>query len=311
MNDIMYLKECIESRFPQAHSRLLPDESMAAHSSFKVGGAADLVFLIASADELIFAVQSAKKSNVPYIIIGNGSNILVCDGGIRGLVIIIGKDFAGITKESETVLVADAGALLSVIARTAANSGLSGLEFASGIPGSIGGAIYMNAGAYDGCMADVVFKTQGYDPLNDETFMLETPDSHAFGYRHSFYEQSGSIVLRAWMELKKGDITEIKDKMALFAQKRKDSQPLEFPSAGSTFKRPVGYFAGKLIEDAGMKGYRIGGACVSPKHAGFIVNDRNATAADVMELIKAVRDCVYKKSGVDIDLEIKIIGEIK
>lgn len=310
-NDIdssIFLKECIEKRFPEASARLLLNESMSDHSSFRVGGEADLAFLIASADELVFTIQNARRSGIPYIVIGNGSNILVSDKGIRGVTIIIGKDFAGIDKENDTTLIADAGALLSSISKFAAKNELTGLEFASGIPGSVGGAIYMNAGAYDGCMADVVWKTQGYDPQADEIFTLETPDSHEFGYRKSFYEGNGAIVLRAWMKLKKGEHTEIKQKMAFFGQKRKESQPLEFPSAGSTFKRPDGYFAGKLIEEAGMKGHRIGGACVSHKHAGFIVNDKKATAAEIMELINVVRDCVYKKCGVMIDTEIKILG---
>lgn len=295
--------------FSEAAARLRMDEPMAAHSSFRVGGPADLVFYPVSPEEIVLAIRTAKSLELPYTILGNGSNILVSDKGIRGLTIILGDSYASIREEAGGLLAVDAGALLSTVAKFAAKEGLTGMEFAAGIPGSIGGAVYMNAGAYDGCMADIVRATEGYDPETDDVFMLDTVQAHRFGYRHSCYEQNGSIVLRIWLGLKRGDIKEIEAKMADFAARRRQSQPLEFPSAGSTFKRPTGYFAGRLIEEAGLKGKRIGGACVSTKHAGFIINDCKASAKDILDLIHDVQECVYKESGVAIDPEIRILGE--
>jgi UDP-N-acetylmuramate dehydrogenase len=306
------VQECrdrITAKYPDAADRLLMDEPMAAHSSFKVGGPADLVFLPCSADEAVFALQSAKCTGTPFTVLGNGSNILVSDKGIRGLTILLGEMFARISLEDNGMLSADAGALLSTVAKFAARSSLSGMEFAAGIPGSIGGAVYMNAGAYGGCMADIVTKTQGYDPVKDELFILETSEAHQFGYRKSFYEESGSVVLKVWLSLQTDHPEEIEKKMAEWMTKRKSTQPLEYPSAGSTFKRPDGHFAGRLIEQAGLKGCRVGGACVSPKHAGFIINDQKATAAEIMELIQRVGRRVYEDSGVTMDPEIRILGE--
>ena len=303
-------KARIAAQFPGAAERVFEHESMAAHSSFKVGGPADLVFMPCCAQEIVHAVQTSKAFDIPFTVLGNGSNILVSDKGIRGLTLILGEKFSSISREKDRdILAADSGALLSTVAKYAAKAGLAGMEFAAGIPGSIGGAVYMNAGAYDGCMADIVMATQGYDPEKDELFLLDTPDAHTFGYRQSLYEKRGLIILRTWLRLKDGDPEEIERRMAGFLMKRKASQPLEHPSAGSTFKRPEGHYAGRLIEKAGLKGRRIGGACVSPKHAGFIVNDQKATARDVMELIHEVEDCVYKECGVTMDPEVRILGE--
>jgi len=302
-------KDRLESQSPAATDRLLLDEPMASHSSFKVGGPADLVFLPCCMEELVFAIQTAKDLQVPFTIIGNGTNILVADKGIRGLTILLGENFSSVHCEKDSMLVADAGALLSTVAKAAAREGLTGMEFAAGIPGSIGGAVYMNAGAYDGCMADIIARSQGYDSEKGEIFLLETPQAHEFAYRQSYYEKSHSVVIRTWISLKEGNREEIEKKMAEFSAKRKSSQPLEFPSAGSTFKRPAGHYAGKLIETAGLKGCRIGGACVSTKHAGFIINDKKATAKDILDLIHVVKAGVYKECGVQIDPEVRILGE--
>jgi len=302
-------KDRIESQYPGAADRLLVDESMAGHSSFRVGGPADLVFLPISSGEIVFAIQTAKSLGIPFIVLGNGTNILVSDKGIRGLVILIGENFSRVCREENGDLAADSGALLSSVAKFAARESLTGMEFAAGIPGSIGGAVYMNAGAYDGCMADIVIASQGYDPEKEEIFLLETQAAHHFAYRQSYYEESGSIVLRTWIRLLDGNKEDIEQRMAEFSTKRKNSQPLEFPSAGSTFKRPKGHYAGRLIEDAGLKGCRVGGACVSTKHAGFVINDRKATAKDILELIHVVEDKVYKECGVRIEPEVRIVGE--
>lgn len=358
MSNIQVLQNRILQKFPVAADRLVQDRSMSLYSSFKVGGPADLIFFPSTSEELMFAISSAKEAGISFTVLGNGSNILVSDKGIRGLTIILGKEFSEIgleeernielitdkkigledeksirqktdtisdqknnitdisqktdmltEQESSTLIFADAGALLSTVSKFAASKGLTGMEFAAGIPGSIGGAIYMNAGAYDGCMADIVFKTEGYDPHWDKLFLLEDLQSHQFEYRKSLYENIDAIVLKIWLRLKKGDISDIQSKMDDFSSRRRNSQPLEFPSAGSTFKRPVGHYAGKLIEDAGLKGYRIGGACVSEKHAGFIVNDKGATAKDVYDLMEYVKAKVFEKHGVNIDPEVRILGE--
>ena len=289
--------------------RLFPDEPMSCHSTFRVGGNADLLLSAASPEELVLAMKLAGGMNLPVTVLGNGSNILVSDKGIRGLVIVLGKDLAGITSEGDGRIVAQAGSLLSAVSRFAASLGLTGLEFAAGIPGTTGGAVYMNAGAYEGCMADVVVRSEGYDIPTGSVFTLPDVHAHAFGYRRSFFSPGSAIVLRTWMQLRPGDRDEIDARMAEFARRRKGSQPLELPSAGSTFKRPEGHFAGRLIEDTGLKGCRVGGACVSTKHAGFIVNDQNATAADVRALIELVRSRVYEKHGVMLEPEVRILGE--
>jgi UDP-N-acetylmuramate dehydrogenase len=317
VNKILELKNKILQKFPVTIGRLAQNRPMSLYSTFKVGGPADLIFFPSSSAELMFAINAAKEAGITFTVIGNGSNILVSDKGIRGLIIILNREFAEIGLEgetesgqkSDTIIYADAGALLSTVSKFAASKGLTGMEFAAGIPGSIGGAIYMNAGAYDCCMADIVFKTEGYDPQEDRLFVLEDLQSHQFEYRKSLYENTDAIVLKIWIKLQKGDIHEIQGKMDDFSTRRRNSQPLELPSAGSTFKRPEGHFAGKLIEDAGLKGHRIGGACVSEKHAGFIVNDKGATARDVYDLMEYVKAKVFEKHGVRIDPEVRIFGE--
>jgi UDP-N-acetylmuramate dehydrogenase len=289
--------------------RLLPDEPMSCHSTFRVGGKADLLFSAASSEELVLAMTLVRRMKIPVTVLGNGSNILVSDKGIRGVVIVLGKYLSGIAAEGDGRIAAQAGSLLSAVSRFAASLDLTGLEFAAGIPGTTGGAVYMNAGAYEGCMADVVTRSEGYDIPTGTLFTLPDGNAHAFGYRRSFFSTGDAIVLRTWFQLTHGDRDEIDARMAEFARRRKGSQPLELPSAGSTFKRPEGHFAGRLIEDAGLKGCRIGGACVSMKHAGFIVNDQNATAADVRALIEHVQRSVYERHGVMLEPEVRILGE--
>jgi len=309
MSKLQIIKNKIADKFPNASGRIKSNLPMSEYSTFKVGGKADLSFFPSTIEELVYALDVSKEMQVDYTVLGNGSNILVSDKGIRGLTVIVGKDFSGIRLESSNVISADAGAMLSGVSKFAASKSLTGMEFAAGIPGTIGGAIYMNAGAYDGCMADIVLRTKGYNPGTGEIFTIEGSLSHNFAYRKSFYIDSKSIVLNIWLELKTGDPIEINKKMNDFSSRRINSQPLDLPSAGSTFKRPPGYFAGKLIEDSGLKGYRIGGAVVCEKHAGFIVNDKNATADDVYKLILHVQNEVKKNFNVELETEVRVLGE--
>ena len=276
------------------------NELLKNHTSFKIGGPADEFCSVTSVDEIRDLVEYAKEKNIPVTIMGNGSNLLVSDKGIRGLVIKLAKGFDEITIEG-TKIVSQSGILLSKLSNLALKAGLTGLEFASGIPGTLGGAVCMNAGAYDGEMKDVVKKVVYYkDGKIHETENLD------FSYRHSVFSDTDAIVLSVEMELKEGKYEEIKAKMEDFSQRRSDKQPLSQPSAGSTFKRPTGYFAAKLIEDAGLKGYKIGGAMVSDKHAGFVVNNDNATAADVKEVLRQVADKVFAQTGIRLEPEVRI-----
>lgn len=279
------------------------NELMKNHTTFKIGGPCDEFCEVTSKEEIAELIEYAKAKNIPYTIIGNGSNLIVSDKGIRGLVIKIAKGFDKI-EVNGTRIVAEAGVLLSRLANTALKHSLSGLEFASGIPGTLGGAIYMNAGAYGGEMKDVV-KSVTY--LKDgEICKTDNPD---FGYRHSMFSNTDLIILSVEMELINGECGEIKAKMEDFSKRRTEKQPLTQPSAGSTFKRPEGHFAGKLIEDAGLKGYSIGGAMVSEKHSGFVVNTGNATCSDVLGLVEHIQKTVYDKFGVKLEPEIKKLGE--
>ena len=295
--------------FPDAKARIRIDEPMSGHSTFKVGGKADYLLSVASGEELAAAIKIASEAGIPITVLGNGSNILVSDKGIRGLVLVIGKDMASVSVEDDNILKAEAGALLSVVSKYAASYDLAGMEFASGIPGTVGGAVYMNAGAYGGCMEDIVIGSVGLDADKLEVFELKDTGSHKFGYRKSFFAGENAFVLSVKMRLEIGDPDEIKAKMDEFTARRRSSQPLELPSAGSTFKRPEGFYAGRLIEDSGLKGYRVGGACVSQKHAGFIVNDKGATATDILALIDHVKDTVYGRTGVMLEPEVRILGE--
>ena len=286
--------------------RIYTNEPMSKHTSFKIGGCADILCIPPNCNSLICILKYAKDNNIPVTIIGNGSNLLVSDKGIRGIVI---KLFGGLTgyKVNGEYIECESGVLLSKLGSIAYKSSLSGLEFASGIPGTLGGAVFMNAGAYDGEMKDVVQKTTYLD--NELNIKVIEGENHKFSYRHSIFEETGGIIISSVLKLKsiKNDI--ILTKMNELNGKRKEKQPLDMPSAGSTFKRPEGFFAAKLIEDAGLKGCCIGGAAVSKKHAGFIVNCGGATANDVLTLVEHIISEVYSKYNVKLQTEIKYIGE--
>ena len=282
------------------------DYSMKRITSFRIGGNADLVVYPRDTAAFVYAINTAKELGVPNIVIGNGSNTLASDKGFRGVVFVT-TELRKVTVDGE-FLTAGCGCLLGSVGTNASTAGLSGAEFANGIPGTVGGAVYMNAGAYGGQMSDIVYSTECYD-LDSGEFLTLDNASQKFDYRHSVFMEKSYIVLSATFKLTKGNPDEIKAKMNEHLKARREKQPLEYPSAGSTFKRPVGYFAGKLIEDAGLKGTSVGGAMVSPKHAGFIINTGDATASDVCELIKIVKDKVYSMFGVTLECEIRFVGE--
>lgn len=281
-------------------------ESMAQHTTFKTGGPADLFLLPHTAQEVAEAIRILRMYQIPYMVIGNGSNLLVCDGGIRGAVIQLSAMQQVAIQDD--MLSVQCGALLSTAAAQAAQASLTGLEFAAGIPGTFGGAVVMNAGAYDGEMKDVLCSVE---VLTEELKLLTLPvEVLELSYRHSIIPEKQYIVLGGTLRLQMGQQDTIYAKMAELAQQRREKQPLQYPSAGSTFKRPEGYFAGKLISDAGLKGKTIGGAQVSEKHAGFIVNIGHATAKDILDLIAYCQAEVEKQFGVRLETEIKIVGEL-
>ncbi len=282
------------------------DEPMEKHTTFRVGGPADYFVTPASGEELKEVIACCKKEEIPYYIIGNGSNLLVSDDGYRGAVIQVFKNMNRIETDGNCIR-AQAGALLSGIAAKALESGLAGFEFASGIPGTLGGACVMNAGAYGGEMKDVLKQVT---VLSQEGKIFSIPvQDLELGYRTSVIAKNNYIVLEAEIELRNGDIQEIKALMEELKERRVSKQPLEFPSAGSTFKRPEGYFAGKLIQDAGLRGFKVGGAQVSEKHCGFVINRDHAAAADIAELMRQVSERVYADAGVLLEPEVKRLGE--
>lgn len=281
-------------------------EPMSQHTSFKVGGPADIFIEPADMEELKNSMKFVRQHNIPYYVIGNGTNLLIGDRGIRAAVIKVGENFSKVDINGEEV-VAECGVLLSTLSKTVARNTLTGLEFASGIPGFLGGAVAMNAGAYGGEMKDVIEWVE----VLDENLELQryTNAQMQFEYRKSIVEPRNLIVIRCKMKLKVGNQEEINNIMADLAQKRKTKQPLHLPSAGSTFKRPPGHFAGKLIEDAGLRGFGIGGAQVSELHCGFVVNNGEATAKDVYDLIKHIQQTIYNQFGIKLETEVKILGE--
>ena len=289
-----------------AGAEVITDAPMKKYTSFKCGGNASLLIVPDSIDSLKNIIDFCYKNNIEPFIIGNGSNLLVTDGGIDSVVIKIGSKLSKIELLDDTTIYCEAGASLKSLCMFALENSLSGLEFAYGIPGTLGGAVYMNAGAYGGEMKDVLYSCKHID--KNAKFGELTQEQLNLGYRRSAYTENGYTVVSAILKLKKADKTEIKSLMDTNLQKRKDKQPLEFGSAGSTFKRPEGYFAGALIEQSGLKGYTVGGAQVSEKHAGFVINKNNATATDVLQLIKDVQKIVYEKFGVMLETEVKIIG---
>lgn len=289
-----------------AKDSILIDEPMSRHTTFRVGGPADFFVTPKAKEEVRDVVRICKEAGMPYYIIGNGSNLLVSDAGYRGVIVQIYKEMNEVKVEGDLVK-AQAGALLSGIAAKAMGAELSGFEFASGIPGTIGGACVMNAGAYGGEMKDVL---ESVTVLTGEGKIIELGRNELeLGYRTSVIAKKGYIVLGAVLKLERGDGEKIKTYMDELKEKRVTKQPLEYPSAGSTFKRPEGYFAGKLIEDAGLRGFQVGGAQVSEKHCGFVINRDHATAADIMELMRQVQIRVKENSGVDLEPEVKRLGD--
>lgn len=291
---------------PSDQMIMYTDEPMSRHTSFRIGGPADLLIVPKTELAICRVIRAAKKAGIPVTVLGNGSNVLVRDEGIRGVVVCIGTEYGRVSIEG-TQVKAQAGALMSSLASAAYHAGLTGMEFASGIPGSLGGALFMNAGAYDGQMADIVVSSRYYDAKIDAIGTLDAGE-HAFGYRSSVFRSYPEwTALSAVLQLKRGEPEKIGAKMNDFAQRRREKQPLNYPSAGSTFKRPKGYFAGKLIQDAGLMGYTVGGAQVSEKHAGFVINRGNATCDDVLRLIDHVQKEVRRQFGVELEPEVRVL----
>ncbi len=292
----------LKATFP--NSTVLTEEPMKGHTTFRIGGPAD-IYIDLDFDDITPVIDYLKKTDIPFTVIGNGSNLLVSDDGVEGVVLALGKK-AGKIEIADTKVVAQAGALLSTVANVAAEAGLTGLEFASGIPGTLGGAVYMNAGAYGGEIKDVIEAVTVYTP--DFKKKILTADDLQLSYRHSLLMEEEGYVTEVVLRLQKGDKAEIKARIEEIKNQRVEKQPLNFPSAGSTFKRPTGYFAGKLIDDAGLRGYSVGDAQVSEKHCGFVINKGNATAHDVLQLMQDVDEKVYEKFGVHLTPEVRIIG---
>ncbi len=288
-------------------AEVIENAPMSKYTSFKCGGNASLLIIPDSIGGIKMIIDFCREKGVEPLVIGNGSNLLVTDGGINSVVIKIGSKLSKIELIDDTTICCEAGASMKSLCMFALENSLSGLEFAYGIPGTLGGAVYMNAGAYGGEMKDVLHACQHID--KDGEFGALEKDELDLSYRHSAYTDNGYTILSAVLKMKKGDKAEIKEAMDLNLRKRKEKQPLEFGSAGSTFKRPEGYFAGALIEQSGLKGYTVGGAQVSEKHAGFVINKNGATATDVITLIRDVQNKVYEKFGVKLETEVKIIGE--
>ena len=279
------------------------NQPLAQYTSFKIGGTCPLLIKPNGSECLCMLIREFKNENATYRVMGKGSNLLISDKGIDVPVIMISSAMNGILPEENNIS-CGAGTSLSVLCQTAAELGLSGLEFAFGIPGSVGGALYMNAGAYGGEMKDVVVNCSYIDESGE--FHTLTPDEMELSYRHSFFTGKNHIIVQVGFQLNKGDTKEISSKMKELMQRRRDKQPLEYPSAGSTFKRPAGDFAGRLIEAAGLRGYTVGGAQVSEKHCGFVVNKGNASFDDVKQIINDIKDKVKENSGVELAPEVII-----
>lgn len=281
-------------------------EPMSKHTTFRIGGPADFYLCPHSTKEVQQTIQICKEENLPYFILGNGSNLLVSDKGYRGAIIRLWKNFSDISVK-DCCITAKAGALLSKVAAEALEEGLTGMEFASGIPGTIGGAVFMNAGAYGGEMKDIIKEVKVLDDQGEVRVLSN--EEMKLGYRTSIVKEKGYTVLSAVLQLKKGDVSVIRETMEDLKNRRTSKQPLDMPSAGSTFKRPEGYFAGKLIMDSGLRGFSVGGAQVSEKHCGFVVNKGGATAEDVTALIREVQRRVKEKFGVELETEVRFLGE--
>lgn len=302
------MRQEIRERFCEflGEERVLTGEPMDRHTTFRIGGPADYFLIPETPEEIKQILNICRDENIPYFILGNGSNLLVSDAGYRGAIIQVFRNMSGITTEG-TKIRASAGALLSAIAAEARNASLTGFEFAGGIPGTLGGAVVMNAGAYGGEMKDVLEEVTVLD--GDGNIRTLKAEELELGYRTSAVKKNGYLVLEAVISLKEGDPEAIRARMRELSEQRTSKQPLEYPSAGSTFKRPEGYFAGKLIMDCGLRGYRVGGAEVSQKHCGFVINAGGATAADVRALMQDVTEKVQEKFGVTLEPEVKFLGD--
>lgn len=289
--------------------RVLADEPMSRHTSFKIGGPAKALVIVNNEEELASVLKLMNEEQAEHILVGNGSNFLVSDEGYPGIVIKLGGDFESVTRDEEDPLLVTAGGakLLSAVSSFLIEQGLAGFEFASGIPGSIGGAMFMNAGAYGGEMKDIVEKVRLMTPDGSEIFERSNEEM-GFGYRNSAIQEDGSIVLSASFRLSEDDPAEITARVLELQQKRNSKQPVNYPSAGSTFKRPVGGYAAALIDEAGLRGYRVGDAMVSDKHTGFVVNVGNASCEDVLSVMRHVREVVKEKSGIELEPEVRLIN---
>lgn len=295
--------EKIKSLIPE--ERVLVDELMAEHTSFKIGGPADAMVLVENERELAEVLKLVQGSE--HILVGNGSNFLVADSGYPGIMIKLAGEFDEIKLIGDENICVGGAKLLSAVSTFATENGLSGIEFASGIPGSIGGAMFMNAGAYGGEMKDITESVRLMKPDGSEIFERNNSEME-FGYRHSKIQDDGAIVLSVKLKLEKGNIDEIKSRVVELQEKRNSKQPVNYPSAGSTFKRPAGGYAAALIDEAGLRGCSVGAAQVSEKHTGFIINTGGATAEDVLTLMRHVREKVYEKSGIMLEPEVRLIN---
>ncbi len=301
----MYKSDIIYNLASILGCEALKNEPMSKHTSFKIGGTADTYVKVDTPSNLSAILKECKQSDIDYTLLGNGSNVLVSDDGIRGVVIRLCGDFKQIALVDENTIYCGAGATLAHLCKFALNCGLTGLEFAWGIPGSVGGAVFMNAGAYDGEMKNVVHSVSHISP-DGKIGRIEKSDLE-FGYRTSVYRKNNMIITGVTIKLEKGNADDIRNKMDDFMNRRATKQPLEFPSAGSVFKRPEGNFAGALIEQCGLKGKSVGGAQVSEKHAGFIINKSNATANDVKNLVKEIQNTVAENTGYNLECELIIL----
>lgn len=289
------------------------DADMSKEVSFRAGGKADILVRPQNREQLIEVLSLLSKEDVNHLVMGNGSNLLIKDGGYRGVVVKISSaafsDFEILKEEKGYVYVrVGAGMLMGVLARKLADNSLTGFEFASGIPGSLGGAVFMNAGAYDGEIKDIIVSAEVIDRDGTEIKTVDDKDME-LSYRHSIFHNTGDVIISAELKFKQGNKEEIEAKMAELGKRRNEKQPVNYPSAGSFFKRPEGYFAGKLVQDAGLKGYTVGGAQVSELHSGFVINIGGATASDIIAVMKHCQKEVYDKFGVNLEPEVRILGE--
>lgn len=299
------IKALVQANF--APERIIPRACMARYTTFRVGGEADALVNIASAQEVSIALRAARSAGKPVTVIGNGSNLLVRDGGIRGLVLRMANSFSNLSREGDCIH-AQAGATLHAAAQFAQSEGLNGMAEIAGIPGTVGGGVIMNAGAYGGELSQIVTKVDAV-ALSDGKPLSFEGDALDFSYRHSAMMDAGVVVTDVYMHLVPGEPDAIQARMDALAKARREKQPLEYPSAGSTFKRPEGMYAAKLIDDCGLRGLRVGDAQVSEKHTGFVVNLGQATAADILDLMAEVRRRVHEATGVILEPEVRILGE--